>query len=129
MYIFTEFFKNIISEILDMLEITSEMVSGVLVVKLTGRLDGITSKTFNDKMAEPDFSASSKIVLDCAGLNYISSEGLRAMLMAAKKAKSQNGALTLCAVNSAVNEVMVISGFGALLGVHENIEAAVKAIN
>jgi anti-anti-sigma regulatory factor len=51
------------------------------------------------------------------------------MLMAAKKAKSQNGALTLCAVSPAVNEVMVISGFGAMLGVHENREAAVKAIS
>jgi anti-sigma B factor antagonist len=112
-----------------MLEISSEMVSGVLVISLSGRLDGITSKTYNDKMAEPDYATASKIVLDCAGLNYISSEGLRAMLMAAKKAKSQNGALTLCSVSPAVNEVMVISGFGALLGVHENSEAAVKAIS
>lgn len=112
-----------------MLEITSEVLNGVLVINLVGRLDGITSKTYNDKMAEPDYAASSKIVLDCAGLNYISSEGLRAILMAAKKAKSQNGALTLCAVSPAVNEVMVISGFGALLGVHENREAAVTAIS
>lgn len=112
-----------------MLEIASEMVSGVLVVNLNGRLDGITSKTYNEKMIEPDFASSSKIVLNCAGLNYISSEGLRALLMAAKKAKSQNGAFTLCSVNAAVNEVMVISGFGALLGVHENVEAAIKAIS
>jgi anti-sigma B factor antagonist len=112
-----------------MLEITNEIVNGVLVVKLTGRLDGISSKTFNDKMAEPDYSAAAKVVLDCAGLNYISSEGLRAMLMAAKNAKSKNGALTLCSVSPAVNEVMVISGFGAMLGVHENEAAAVKALN
>lgn len=112
-----------------MLEISNEIIGGVTVVKLTGRLDGITSKTFNDRMSEPDYASASKVVLDCAGLNYISSEGLRAILMSAKKAKSQNGALTLCAVTPAVNEVMVISGFGVLLGVHENIEAAVKALN
>jgi anti-sigma B factor antagonist len=121
--------KNNFSETLFMLEISNELLNGVLVIKLTGRLDGITSKNYNETMSEPDYASATKIVLDCAGLTYISSEGLRALLMSAKKAKSINGAFTLCSVNAAVNEVMVISGFGTLLGVHANIEAAIKAIN
>jgi anti-anti-sigma regulatory factor len=48
--------------------------------------------------------------------------------MVAKKAKAQGGALTLASVNPSVNEVMEISGFGALLGVHANIADAIKAI-
>jgi anti-anti-sigma factor len=111
-----------------MLEIGNELVNGVLVVKLTGRLDGITSKIYNETMSEPDYASATKIVLDFGNLTYISSEGLRALLISAKKAKSVNGAFTLCSVNVAVNEVMVISGFGPLLGVHENVEAAIKAI-
>ena len=112
-----------------MLEINSEAINDVLVINLIGRLDGITSKTFTEKTNEPEKSDFSRIVLDCKDLNYISSEGLRVMLMAAKKAKSQGGALTLCATNTAVNEVMMISGFGALFGIHLNVENAIKAIS
>ena len=112
-----------------MLEINNEVINNVLVIKLIGRLDGITSKTFTEKTNAPNQSDFSQVVLDCKELSYISSEGLRVMLMAAKKAKSQGGALTLCATNTAVNEVMMISGFGALFGIHLNVENAIKAIS
>lgn len=111
-----------------MLEVNNEFLNDVLVIKLSGRLDGITSKVFTEKTNASEYASASHIVLDCKDLNYISSEGLRVMLMAAKKAKTLGGALTLASVNSSVNEVMVISGFGALLGVHANTEDAIKAI-
>jgi len=112
-----------------MLEVNSYIQNDVLVVDLVGRLDGITSKIFTEKTSEPSQIGISKIVLDCKELNYISSEGLRVILMAAKRAKSSGGALTLCRVNPSVNEVMVISGFGALLGVHPDLEKAISAIS
>jgi anti-anti-sigma regulatory factor len=51
------------------------------------------------------------------------------MLMTAKRAKSLGGALTLCELNPSVNEVMVISGFGDLLGVHASVDKAIAAIS
>jgi len=50
------------------------------------------------------------------------------MLMTAKRAKSLGGAMTLCSVNPSVNEVLVISGFGALFGVHDDVDQAVAAL-
>jgi anti-anti-sigma factor len=111
-----------------MLEVSNEVINNVLVVKLAGRLDGVTSKMFAEKTGAPDQAAFARIVLDCKELNYISSEGLRVMLMTAKRAKSLGGSMTLCGVNSSVNEVLEISGFGALFGVHPNVDKAVSAI-
>jgi anti-anti-sigma factor len=111
-----------------MLEVNDEVLDDVLVIKLSGRLDGITSKLFSEKTNADEYASLSHVVLECKDLNYISSEGLRVMLMVAKKAKAQGGALTLASVNPSVNEVMEISGFGALLGVHANIADAIKAI-
>lgn len=111
-----------------MLEIHHEIINNVLVVKLVGRLDGITSKVFLEKTESPEQSSFSRIVLDCKALDYISSEGLRVMLMTAKRTKSLGGAMTLCCVNPSVNEVLVISGFGNLFGVHADVEQAVQAI-
>ena len=112
-----------------MLEVKNEVLNDVLVIHLIGRLDGLTSKTFVEKTSAPEHASHARIVLNCKDLNYISSEGLRVMLMTAKKAKSLGGALTLCDMNPSVNEVMVISGFGELLGVHADVAQAIKAIS
>lgn len=111
-----------------MLEISHEVINDVLVIKLAGRLDGVTSKTFTEKTSTADQASFARIVLNCKDLNYISSEGLRVMLMTAKRAKSLGGAMTLCSVNSSVNEVLVISGFGNLFGVHADVNQAVAAL-
>lgn len=111
-----------------MLEINHEVIRDVLVIKLAGRLDGVTSKTFTEKAGTTEHANFARIVLDCKDLNYISSEGLRVMLMTAKRAKSLGGAMTLCNVNPSVSEVLVISGFGTLFGVHAGVDQAVAAI-
>ena len=112
-----------------MLEIKNEILNDVLIVHLTGRLDGITSKSFTEKTSLPEYVSQARIVLNCKDLNYISSEGLRVMLTSAKRAKSLGGGLTLCAVNPSVNEVMVISGFINLLGAHAGVDEAIKALS
>lgn len=111
-----------------MLEISHEVINDVLVIRLAGRLDGITSKTFTEKTSTADQASFSRIVLNCKDLNYISSEGLRVMLMTAKRAKSLGGTMTLCNVNTSVSEVLVISGFGNLFGVHADVQQAVAAL-
>jgi anti-anti-sigma factor len=112
-----------------MLEVKIEIIDSVLVIHLVGRLDGLTSKLFVEKTGAPEHANQARIVLNCKELNYISSEGLRVMLMTAKRAKSLGGALTLCELNPSVNEVMVISGFGDLLGVHASVDKAIAAIS
>lgn len=112
-----------------MLEVKNEVLNGVLVIQLMGRLDGLTSKSFVEKTNSPEHSSHARIVLNCKDLSYISSEGLRVILMTAKKAKSLGGALTLCDMNPSVSEVMAISGFGELLGVHNSVDEAIIAIS
>jgi anti-sigma B factor antagonist len=111
-----------------MLEIKSEKQQEVLVVRLIGRLDGLTAKSFLEHHSAPEYTNCARVVLNCVELNYISSEGLRVILMAAKQAKALGGSLTLCEVNASVGEVMAISGFDQLLGVHASLEQAIQAI-
>ena len=56
-----------------MLEVNNEIISDVLVIKLSGRLDGITSKIFTEKTNAPEQANAAHVVLDCKDLNYISS--------------------------------------------------------
>ena len=112
----------------NMLEIKSECTDNVLIIAPAGRLDGITSREFSEQIIALIDANSTRVVLDLAGLNYISSEGLRVILTAAKKAKSGGGTLTLCAAQPSVHEVLTISGFAPMLGVHATVEAAVSTV-
>lgn len=111
-----------------MLEIRSECINKVLIISPAGRLDGITSRTFSEKIIVLMDEKSNLVVLNLAELDYISSEGLRAILTAAKKANSASGKLTLCAPQSSVHEVLTISGFAPMLGVHASIDEAVGMV-
>ena len=52
-----------------MLEISHEVINDVLVIKLAGRLDGVTSKTFTEKTGAADQANFARIVLNCKDLN------------------------------------------------------------
>ena len=58
-----------------------------------------------------------RLVVDLAGLEYISSAGLRSILASAKKLKAQGGDLAFCALSGIVAEVFAVSGFAKLLPV------------
>ena len=83
-------------------------------VALTGRLDTNTAPELEQQLREllPDTAA---LVLDFAALDYISSAGLRVLLVAQKEMNKKNGQLTLTHVNETVMEVLEITGFTDIL--------------
>lgn len=67
-----------------------------------------------------------RLVLDCAGLDFISSAGLRSLLLAVKKMKAAGGGISLAALQPNVKEVFDISGFSALFTIHGSRADALK---
>lgn len=98
----------------------SELIveDGIHWLALHGRLDSATSGTL-EQIIQPlfDGGASVALVMDLAQLAYISSAGLRVVLMAAKRAKQSGGRLLLCGLSPAVRELFEISGFLKILDV------------
>lgn len=66
-----------------MLSINKEQTGTTLTVKLTGRLDAETSPKFNEDVID-QLEGTETLRLDAAGLDYISSAGLRDLLKCAK---------------------------------------------
>ncbi len=66
--------------------------------------------------------------MDLEQLAYISSAGLRVVLMAAKRAKQSGGRLLLCGLSPAVRELFEISGFLKILEVCADRAAASELI-
>ena len=68
-------------------------------------------------------------VLDLGRLEYISSAGLRVVLMLAKRIRENQGQLVLCGMHPHVREVFDISGFLAILTVVDTREQALAETN
>jgi len=111
-----------------MIQIKSEVKTDLVLIQPVGRLDGLTSKEFLDETQKLLKSNPKKVIINLDSLDYISSEGLRSLLTTAKNIKSHGGNFTLCSPQSSVKEVLDISGFGDMLGVHDTVELAEKNI-
>ncbi len=98
---------------------------GVLIAP-SGRLDSNTAVDFEKQLLARLDSAPS-LVLDLGDLEYVSSAGLRVILMAAKKIRQGQGRMLLCALRPHIREVFEISGFMAIFEVHPDRAAALAA--
>lgn len=82
-----------------------------LVIEIIGKLDTLVSDEFQEKAEKIIDENSGNIIFDCKDLKYISSSGLRALLLLARKAKASGNTISMRGVNASVSEAMEISGF------------------
>jgi anti-anti-sigma factor len=87
-----------------------------------------------DTVSAPDFEkqidawiaqGETRFVVDMTKLDYISSAGLRSLMLAARNATCRGGRLCCCALQGVVKKVFDISGFAKLLPVYESVQDAV----
>lgn len=88
--------------------------NNVLTGVLEGRLDTAASPQFAADMEPLIAAADKKIVLDCAGLEFISSSGLRLFLTLKKATMAKGGSVVITNVSSDVKQVFTITGFNSL---------------
>ncbi len=96
------------------LEIRESREAEILVLELLGRLDTKTSGALEKSVATHLGAGQRRFILDLAGMEYVSSAGLRIFLMLAKKVTGSTGGLALCGLNPQVKEVFDIAGFTRL---------------
>lgn len=84
-----------------------------LTVALTGRLDTTTSPKLEAEL-RTGLSGISALILDFAGLEYLSSAGLR-VILAAQKVMNRQGSMVIKNVNETIQEVFDITGFSDIL--------------
>lgn len=92
-----------------------------------GRLDAAHTSQLEQMLQEALGKNPPALVVDLAQVTYLSSSGLRALLVAAKKLRQNNGHLLLCCPQPAVARVLRLTGFIEILPVYPTREAALKA--
>ena len=93
----------------------SETRSGdAIQIQIEGRVDTTTSPQLQGAILQA-FQKGNKLVLDFSNVAYVSSAGLRALLIGQKTANSKGGSMTLTHVPEAVAQVFDMSGFSGIL--------------
>ena len=86
------------------------------ILTLEGRLDTSTAPKLQEALIS-EFESGTHVELDFAGLAYVSSAGLRVILMGEKTAKSKGARQTLCNVSDEIMEVFEMTGFADILSI------------
>ena len=107
-----------------MLKTTSNKVEDILVISLEGRIDAHSAKDLEDQCTRWIESGEHKIIMDFAAVDFISSAGLRVVLLTAKMLSSKNGTIKLCSLNGTLRNVFEISGFSKLFVIVPSLEDA-----
>ena len=107
------------------MEITRKMEGEAIVASVSGRLDAGSSGQFDEALSDLIAEGARQVVLDFSNLAYISSAGLRSVLVAAKALKNNDGVLSLAELKAEVKEVFDISGFSSILPIYDTVDSAV----
>jgi anti-sigma B factor antagonist len=110
------------------MEIKEDQVDNQIVVSLTGRIDSTAAVEFEEKLIQIIDSGRNTLVIDFKNIQFISSAGLRVLLLAAKKVKPYGGKIILCEMSKDVREVFDISGFSTIFDIRDNVDEAIKAV-
>ena len=111
------------------MEITAERHGETLIAKTDGRVDGTNAREFQTTLEESLNDSESGVILDMEKLAYISSAGLRVILLMAKSLQGKNTKFAICSLSSSIQEVFHISGFDKIITVHASQAEALAAFN
>ncbi len=110
------------------MDIVERTEGAAVVVSLNGRLDGVTAPDLEATITAIVERGDVRVALDCAEMGYVSSAGLRALLVSARKCQQGGGKLTVAALQPDCRSVMEMSGFLAIIECHDTSEAAIAAL-
>lgn len=109
------------------MDIREQKSGAVTIVTLTGRLDASTAGKLEEILLGLIGRGEKKLALNFQQVDFISSAGLRVLLMTAKRLKPLNGRVVLVSLRDQVREVFEIAGFTALFPMYAQQDEAVKS--
>jgi len=98
----------------------------ISVLSLEGYLDAHTAPQFEKAIQEEYDGRRFRIIVNCAGLTYISSAGLGVFMSFIEDVRAANGDIKICTVSETVYQVFEILGFPSLFDILADQPAAVQ---
>ena len=113
------------------MEIANRMHGDVIVVAPTGRVDHATAADFERAVVpllDAVTGARAGLVFDFERVTYISSVGLRVLMIASKSLRARGARIGVAAMQPVVAEILQICRFGAVVEIFSTVDAALAAL-
>lgn len=111
------------------MEITEKEVNGIQILSLSGSLDASTSSALEQRFNSLVSATNHNFILEMKDMEYVSSGGLRVILVITKKLKALGGAVVLAGLNSSIEELINMTGFSSLVKMAEGEEQALAQLS
>ncbi len=99
------------------------------VVAVNGSLDASTAAELNEYVSTQISAGHSQLVLDLSQVEFLSSAGLRAILVSLKESRREGGDLRLAAAQPGTEKVLKISGFLSIIKSYPSVADALASFN
>lgn len=112
------------------MKLDHEVVSGADLIRVEGRLDASTAPEFERgirAVLAAEGARTGAVVADLSGVPYISSAGLRSLLILLKECSAQGRGFSIAAPSADVSDVIRLTGFDKVLAIHDDAETALAA--
>jgi len=109
------------------MELSEKKSDQCTVVSIKGRLDTTNYSILEKKLMELIDSGQVRLLVNLAGMDYVSSSGLRILLMALKRITVAKGKFVLCELQDNIKEIFEISGFTNIFEICQTEEQGLAA--
>ncbi len=110
------------------MEIRLQIRDQITIIELVGDIDGNTALEAQAKVLAQADKPGSKLVLDMSGVAYMSSAGLRLLLVMYRKIVGKGGKVVVASIPANIARIMEATGFLDLLTHLESVDAGIAAI-
>lgn len=103
-------------------------LGNAVLLSASGRIDLSNAETFKDALSNALSKAKKALILDLSGVDYISSAGLRALMIAFKAGKAEGKAFGIAALQPLLLEIFTISRFNLVFPLFDTVPQAVEKL-
>ena len=108
--------------------IAERQLERAALLTLDGRLEGRNAQVLTERVFAAVGRGSTRILLDCGGMAYVDSSGMRALLVSARLCNEKGGRLVLAALPPECRSIVELGGFTSVIEHFETREAALAAL-
>lgn len=108
------------------MKIAHQEKDGIICFQIEGRLDAESAPEAETQLKGALNQGSQRLLFDLSKMDYISSAGLRVILMAVKELRKKQGKVVLCALTPYVKEIFDVSNFSSIIPITDSVETGLQ---
>jgi len=109
------------------MNVTSSTVDSITIIEATGSIDSKTAPEF-ERNALTAIQGQSAVIIDLSNVEFLSSAGLRVLLMIYRQVKAKNGKVVLVGTSEEIQDIMANTGFLTFFSLAETMQEGIDIL-